>query len=132
MKRQLVVTSLIIVALAGGPARTQQPSCETWGGDSSLSGFLVSGAFPGPPEFTSIAGGDEPLSALLLYLDQPICIDRSDAGDPMIAATELVQLACTKGQLAGRSEGESITLRGELYPAHTGYHRTPALLACVD
>jgi hypothetical protein len=119
------------VALLAVPMSAQAQECRQWGQQTELSGILVQGVFPGPPEFTSVADGDAANDALLLYLESPICVDGSDDLEvEPVGSTELVQLACSSDQIAGLKSGEQISVSGKLMSAHTGYHVTPALLAC--
>jgi len=87
----------------------------------TLSGFVVGGLFPGPPEYASVAEGDEAYRAGFLYVDAPICL--TDGNAP----TTMVQLVCADADLP---EGEVVSVTGTLFSAHTGYHRSPVLLAC--
>ena len=94
--------------------------------------MIFSGEVPGQPDFESVSSGDQELTATFLLLRQPICIDGN--GDPEqapISSTQVLQLACSPEEhpeLARR--GDLIRLEGELFPAHTGYHWTEALLQC--
>lgn len=87
----------------------------------TLSGFIVEGRFPGPPNYESIANGDADLVASFLQIPDALCL--SDYEVP----TTLIQLACADADLP---EGEVVSVRGSLFSAHTGYHRSPVLLAC--
>lgn len=118
------------VASVAGPAAADDRQCLGWDRPVVLEGFVIDGIFPGPPEFESVEGGDARLDARLLYLTEPVCVSGPDAMDAEpVAATELVQLACGERPLP---EGEIVRLAGTLFSAHTGYHRTPAMLQCSD
>ena len=44
-------------------------------------GTLERKTFPGPPQYESIAAGDEPETVWLLKLDAPVCVS-ADPNDP--------------------------------------------------
>lgn len=105
--------------------------CQAWSQPTELSGVLVGGIYPGPPEYESVTVGDAPYSALMLHLTDPICITAGDSDlEPAVQSTELVQLACSEHALAALQSGERIFVSGTLFSAHTGHHVTPALLEC--
>jgi hypothetical protein len=126
----MITRALIIAsALLGFTGAAAAQECLQWG-PAELSGFVIEGVYPGPPEFESTAQGDQSLTATLLHLSAPICVaGKSDLAEGPVEATELIQLAC---DTTGLARGERVTLRGELYPRHTGYHVTPVLLDCAD
>lgn len=105
-----------------------QAGCLSADTEVTLEGRVLEGLFAGPPEFTSVARGDEPHMAQFLYLSEPICV-AADADLEMeaVAAVELMQLACDRTPLP---MGEFVEVTGRLFPAHTGYHHTRVLLQC--
>ena len=122
----------LVALLAGSsPAFPQTQDCYGWSSPVVLEGFILEGVVPGPPEFESVRRGDAAGTAVFLWLSAPICVGGDDAtGAEPTAAIELVQLACSDGQVTREMRGERVELKGELFPAHTGYHWTDALLAC--
>lgn len=117
-----------LLLLGTVPSFAEQ-QCLRWG-PVELTGFLIEGVYPGPPEYTKVADGDAALRSTLLHLPNPVCIEgENELSDERIAATELVQVAC---DVKKRPRGEQITLQGELFPRHTGYHVTSALLDCSE
>lgn len=119
---------LTAAGLLVADATATAADCLSWDKPVELTGFLLDGVFPGPPEYESVAHGDAALHARLLYLDEPVCVSGANGEDAEpIEATELVQITC---QIADDKLGQSVSIKGTLFPAHTGYHRTPALLDC--
>ncbi|MFD1251281.1 hypothetical protein DEVEQU_01936 [Devosia equisanguinis] len=114
-----VVIGATMAVLAGAPTQGQE-QCLAADAPATLTGFLVTGIFPGPPEFGSVQKGDAPYEAQFLYMLEPVC---TGAVGPL----QIVQLACADTPLAA---GEAIAVSGTLFEAHTGYHRAPLLLAC--
>lgn len=129
MRLEFVLGAALLLANAS-PVLAQE--CVEWGEPIELSGFLVEGVYPGPPEYESVAKGDEALSAIMLHLRNPICVNEGADKElePALASTELVQLACDEKAQSRFRDGELNTVAGSLFAAHTGYHVTPALLSC--
>ena len=119
-----------IVTMLAAPAHAQD-GCLWWNQTVTLEGYILDGVFPGPPEFEDVEAGDARLEASLLYLVEPVCVEGDDEleAEP-VDATELIQLACPEAEISAR--GKLVTLTGTLFSAHTGYHRTPALLQCSE
>jgi len=103
-----------------------------------LIGTLERKTFPGPPEYESIAAGDLPETVWLLKLDQPACV-AADPGDASginraVPAVKEVQLLLTEDQyrVYARWIGVHAVLKGKLFGAATGHHRTPVLLEAIE
>jgi hypothetical protein len=117
------------------PAHTQ---CLTYGTRVQISGVLERKAFPGPPEFESIAAGDEPETVWLIRLDTPHCVaaDPKDASgiNAGVASARQMQLVLTEDQYRTYAKwlGTRVVLRGKLFGAATRHHRTPVLLEQVE
>lgn len=124
----LASAGILIALVVPAPA---QDGCLSWDRTVTLEGYILDGVFPGPPEFEDVETGDARLEASLLYLAEPVCVSGDDALDAEpVEATELVQLACPEAAISAR--GRLVALTGTLFSAHTGYHRTPALLQCDE
>ncbi len=86
--------------------------------------------FPGRPNYTSIAEGDEPEQVLLLVLPESICTD-PNPDDPLNSAGHMgvreIQLAW-KPSLGEPPLAKELMVFGMLFSAHTGHHHTPLLL----
>lgn len=123
--------ALSAAALLGTTAPVLAQDCAEWGQHIELTGIVVEGLYPGPPEFKSVPRGDAAIDALMLHLEMPICVNGSEEleADPL-AFTELVQLACDYKQITKFPRGEWTSVAGTLFSAHTAYHVTPALLQC--
>lgn len=96
----------------------------------SLEGELTSRLVPGPPDYHSIARGDQPETVVILVLDAPVCV----RGDPASrsnarshARVSKVQLVVT-GRSWRRSLGKRVKATGSLFEASSGRHRTPVVL----
>ena len=99
-----------------------------------LRGTIISQTFPGPPDYTSIRGGDRPEVYWLVVLSDPICVDQ-DKADPDLNPAQKdihkvqmvfrdVNIYKTQKDLVGKR----VVAKGTLFGAHTGHHHTPVLL----
>lgn len=97
----------------------------------TLTGTLSRQVFPGSPNYESIAEGDEAEAAVIMTLEEPICVDDGgEFADPsdrfkdvqIGAADDAVQTLLIKN--LGREVGVS----GEGFPAHTGHHHAPLVI----
>lgn len=70
--------------------------------------------------------GDAGERANLLFLDTPLCID-SDPVSKGVSDVTSIQLHCPVLQA---SDGNVLSLTGQLVGAHTGNGHTPVLLVC--
>jgi len=96
----------------------------------SLSGVVVSETHPGPPNFESVANGDEPRTIWVLKLDNAICVLASDDVNVKEDNEKEIQLVLKAEQyMRYRSLlGQRVTASGTLFHAITGYHHKRLLL----
>jgi hypothetical protein len=109
--------------------------CLSYGDPStSLSGTVFSRIYFGPPGYGETPAQDARERAVLLLLDAPICVTASAHPEADNNSFErnviLIQLAAVhvKQELLERAQGQRVTVRGALYHALTGHHRTPVLV----
>jgi hypothetical protein len=98
-----------------------------------LTGTIISRTFPGPPNYESIKGGDEPETYWLLVLRRPVCVNEGQPGEFNEAKKGIRRI-----QLVFHSEdaydkyrhlpGKRVVATGTLYAGFTGHHKTPVLL----
>ena len=98
-----------------------------------LKGTLIERTFPGPPEYQSIANGDKPETAILLLLDQPICVE-GDKTNLQNSEREinvvLVHVAMRSGYYLNKELiNKKVLVTGSLYHAITAHHRTQVLIS---
>ncbi|MDR3608829.1 MAG: DUF4431 domain-containing protein [Oligoflexia bacterium] len=133
MKFQLMVCLFLsLPALAGNQAFNYEPSSV------ELNGVLELQTFPGPPNYDSIASGDQIERDLYLKLDQPIDVIEGKQDHIDNPATErnvtVVQLAINAedGKLWSkfRSAGKDahVRVKGGLFHRFTGHHHARVLL----
>jgi Domain of unknown function (DUF4431) len=112
--------------------------CLAYGGRVQISGTLERKIFPGPPEYESVAAGDAPEAVWLLKLDAPACVtaDPHDGSgvNAAVRAVGEIQLLLAEDQYRTYANwlGGHAVLKGKLFGAVTGHHRTPVLLEAVE
>lgn len=97
-----------------------------------LTGVIISKTYPGPPNYESIRGGDEPETYWLLALSHPICVNEKPSAfyeaAKNVRRVQLVFSSEKAYKTYRRLLGKRVTATGTLYGAHTGHHKTPVLL----
>ena len=126
------------VALAGPTiADAVDPTGHCLNYDDStvtLSGTVFSRIYFGPPNYGENPESDAREGAWLILLDAPICITGSSNpkvdNDLPESNQILIHLVAVHVDLASlqRAAGKHITVRGSLFHAMTGHHRTPVLM----
>ena len=123
--------------LGQGSSRAAPASaaCLDYRDTVELVGTLRRETHPGPPNYESIADGDEEETGFYLHLRTPICArsaspeleDASAAAQDSVARVQLVLDSAGYARL--RPElGGAVSLRGTIFSSHTGHHHAPLLL----
>ena len=100
----------------------------------ALKGTAFSRIYFGPPGYGETPAQDAREPALLLLLDAPICVKASSHPEQDNNSVEtnviLVQLAAVhvSPEVLWKAEGRRVSVRGSLYHAITGHHRTAVLM----
>lgn len=97
----------------------------------SFTGTLEHKIFPGPPNYESVAAGDQPEPTYLLKLTKPICItDGGEFADPAKRFDTIHVFTDKKALLQQLTSaiGKSLTVTGPGFAAHTGHHHAPLVL----
>ena len=127
--RSAVVAGLIVVA----SARVCAACLQYEPAEVAIRGKMISRVFPGPPNYESIAAGDRAETALLLQLEEPVCVDGKPA-DLINSASELDVVLIHIIPHDGLSEepsrwiGQRVSIVGRLLHSHTGHHRSRILI----
>ncbi|GMU67631.1 MAG: hypothetical protein AMXMBFR36_39050 [Acidobacteriota bacterium] len=129
--------TLAALLLSLGLAASGVADCLSWGpGAASLSGKLVSETFPGPPNYESIAKGDQPETHWILLLEKPVCVDGvDDLGQGHLeAGVERIQLVLTPElhKKHRASLGGIVEVTGMFMAAVSGHHHTRVLLEATE
>jgi hypothetical protein len=98
-----------------------------------LTGIVQMRAFPGPPNYESIEGGDRRDVQPILVLTKPVCVDGKtalssfDVSEPMVREMQLLVPFKLRAQMAALA-GKVGSYRGHLMHQDNAQHRTAVLL----
>ena len=93
-----------------------------------LKGTIREHTFAGPPNYESVAKGDQAERVLVLHLAEPICVTASSDWEKETGVSDL-QLVFLNGRSQyGKLRGRKVDVTGALYHAHTGHHHTTVLI----
>jgi hypothetical protein len=104
----------------------------------TLEGTMNRRVFPGPPNFESVASGDEKLMYWILRLKSPICVGSTEVTnevDSFESRVLEVQIAPKDEQFYERNRqavGKPVKVTGSLFHQHTGWHVTKVVLRATD
>jgi hypothetical protein len=126
-------TTLFSLALFAAAFTAQAVACLPYEpAQVFLHGELIRKTYPGPPNFESVADGDEAETGFYLRLDVPACtLDGKDDSDNVAQKNvRLVQLVLDKkGYDHWRPElGKTVTVKGTLFSPFTGHHHADLLM----
>jgi Domain of unknown function (DUF4431) len=133
----LLVLPLDIAQAAPVITNAVEPSagCLSYSDPSvALTGTAFSRIYFGPPGYGESPAQDAREPALLLLLDAPVCVKASAHPELDNNSVEtnviLVQLAAVhvSSEVLWKAAGRRISVKGSLYHALTGHHRTPVLM----
>ena len=133
----LLILQFGVAKAAPGIAHAVEPSagCLSYSDPSVvLKGTAFSRIYFGPPGYGETPAQDAREPALLLLLDAPICVKASSHAELDNNSVEtnviLVQLAAVhvSPEALWKAEGRRVSVRGSLYHALTGHHRTAVLM----
>lgn len=119
----------------GQPPAVVRASCLGYDTTVVLSGVVRRETHPGPPDFESVATGDDAQTGFYLHLATPICTnqDRSIPDGASRDAVGRVQLVLDSAGfvLFRRSVDRHVTVSGVLFSSITGHHHAPLVLTGV-
>ena len=129
--------SLLMLLVGASPEHPQQPAgshgCLRYGSDTvRLTGRLERHMYYGAPNYGEDPAHDEKEVGFYLGLRSPICAAGGEAaslGEPHRGVRRVQLVLDSVGYARLRPHlGQSVALRGTLFPEHTGHHHTPILL----
>jgi len=122
---------LLIFLITTEPAPVAQ-TCLTYEPDTvSLKGTIKRRTFAGPPNYESVAKGDQPEVMWVLHLARPICVSASGdrKEEKNVSKLQLVFTGAENDYRRYRSfVNKRVTVNGTLFSAQTGHHYTRVLL----
>jgi hypothetical protein len=128
-----VLTAVIVLSATAWPA-SLAAECLHYGG-VSLTGRLVQQVYPGPPDFESVSGGDEPLVIWILQLDRRLCVVSGNSSYSSTYNEREVQIVLGNDPYARTDRyaqyrhllGQKITVTGRLLPGGGKYEKRLAI-----
>lgn len=128
---------LAILATLVVPTSLYAQGCLSYRERVTVSGLLTQKAFPGPPNFESIAKGDKRDVSYVLVPTHGLCVtalskdpDEIDVAVQHIRGLQLV-LDAKGSRLLKPLLGKKVAISGSLFGAISGWHHTPVLLSDV-
>ena len=122
-----------------GPNIGSQGDCLSYEPvEVKLTGRVSTKIFPGPPEYTSIKGGDEPEQAWILHLAKPICTKADQNSEVNEAEDHVsdVQLVLRDknhfSEVRRLNKKGAVTLTGTLFHSVTAHHHAKVLMRVID
>ena len=138
MARLFLCGALLVLSSASHSplaAQRRAQTCLNYEPDVvTLTGVIRIRSFPGPPNFESVAKGDERENVWILRLRKPICVAAKGDTDAETRITEL-QIALPRVEQVERYspfEDRRVTITGTLFRAETGHHHTKVLIAVTN
>ena len=108
---------------------TTSQTCLSYEPDTVvLKGTIRRHTFAGPPNYESVAKGDQAERVWLLHLSQPICVSASSDWEKETGISDLQLVFANRGQYDKSLLGRKVDVTGTLFRAHTGHHHTKVLL----
>ncbi len=120
----------MLVVLCTAPVWAQAASCLHYeGAPLTLAGKITLQTFYGPPNYGENPDTDSRETQAILLLSKPICVQANPSSSDVAEKNQVrVTLVPPEGVDFGLYKGKKVTLRGTLFHANTGHHRTPVLM----
>ena len=116
--------TLILLLLLSTPQ-----TCLTYEPDTVvLKGTIRRHTFAGPPNYESVAKGDQAETVWLLHLTQPICVSASSDWEKETGVSKLQLMFANSSQYDKALLNGKVDVTGTLYHQHTGHHHTKVLI----
>ncbi|MBV9878922.1 MAG: DUF4431 domain-containing protein [Gemmatirosa sp.] len=134
MTMPIALLAPVAAVAHGHAAQPPRPSgCLRYGPDTvRLTGTLERRTYYGAPNFGEDPAHDEKEVGFYLGLAAPVCAaGGADAalGEPQHGVRRVQLVLDSAGYARLRPHlGQTVVLRGTLFPAHTGHHHAPILL----
>ena len=93
-----------------------------------LKGTIRRHTFAGPPNYESIAKGDQAEVVWLLHLTQPICVSASSDWEKETGVSKVQLVFADRSGYDKSLLNRKVDVTGTLYHQHTGHHHTKVLI----
>ncbi len=116
--------TLILLLLLSTPQ-----TCLTYEPDTVvLKGTIRRHTFAGPPNYESVAKGDQAETVWLLHLTRPICVSASSDWEKETGVSKVQLVFANSSQYDKAFLNRKVDVTGTLYRQHTGHHHTKVLI----
>jgi TonB family protein len=109
-----------------------QSRCFGYGAPGvTVQGRISRRVFPGRPNYSSVANGDEPEEVWIVNLANPLCTTTGDADQPSegdVRAMQMLFDSADSYRAYQSMVGENVRIGGFLEHAITGHHHTPVMI----
>src|SRR5215218_6712402 len=126
------MTFLLLILFIKIDAAPVIQTCVSYEPDAvSLTGTIKRHTFAGPPNYESVAKGDQPERIWVLHLTRPICVSASGdrEEEQNVSDLELVFPGAQNDYRRYRSLlNRRVSVKGKLFHQHTGHHHKNVLL----
>jgi hypothetical protein len=129
-----IVLALALLIAGQRVARAQDPVAgeicfEYQPAPVHLIGHLERITYPGAPNFTNIAAGDQAETGLYLRLAHGLCTVANKNNEAKNDVSLLQLMVDSAGYASLRPDiNKEVTVRGTLLPAMSGHHHTPVIM----
>jgi hypothetical protein len=112
---------------------TTSQTCLSYEPDTVvLKGTIRRPTFAGPPNYESVAKGDQAETVWLLHLTHPICVSASSDWEKETGVSKLQLVFANRSQYDKALLNRKVDVTGTLYHAHTGHHHTTVLITVAS
>jgi len=129
----LLLLTLILFLSAAVRLYALEPAYQYEPHVITLTGTLKSRIYPGAPNYESVKKGDRPNKVWLIRLPRSISMDQGPEPALFERETGIREIHVILTDLKGESilkqhKGETVTLTGTIFHAHTIHHPLPLLM----
>lgn len=93
-----------------------------------LKGTIQRHTFAGPPNYESVAKGDQAERVWVLHLAEPICVSASSDWEKETGISDVQLVFASRGGYDKSLLNRKVDITGTLFQAHTGHHHTKVLI----
>ena len=108
---------------------TTSQNCLSYEPDTVvLKGTIQRHTFAGPPNYESVAKGDQAERVWVLHLAEPICVSASSDWEKETGVSDVQLVFASRSGYDKSLSGRKVDVTGTLFQAHTGHHHTKVLI----
>jgi hypothetical protein len=126
---------MMILFLMALTANSSAAACLDYDKKVQVLGTLSEQTFPEEPNYEDAAKGDHPASYFFITPETDLCVSAGRSDDEPARSIESMQLIFSPTRATASynalrpSLGKQVSCAGRLWPAISGHHHTPTMLA---